>query len=111
MSSSTMGGDVGGDAPAQPTHIQLRVRNHQGGEVQFKIKKTSGLKKLMEAYCQRVGVRLGEVRFMVDGERVNETDTPEGLGLGDDDLIDVSVEQTGGGSRGTRTTRTTSMYY
>jgi len=84
-------------APDAPTHVQLRVRNHQGGEVQFKIKKTSGLKKLMDAYCSRVGVNINEVRFMVDGERVTENDTPDQLGLGDDDLIDVSVEATGGG--------------
>lgn len=83
----------------EQTHIQLRVRNHQGGEVQFKIKKTSQLKKLMEAYCQRVGIRSQEVRFMVDGERVTQEDTPEALGLSDDDLIDVSVEQTGGALR------------
>ncbi|CAD7962579.1 unnamed protein product [Amoebophrya sp. A25] len=89
-----------GEVPQQSaSHIQLRVRNHQGGEVQFKIKRTSQLKKLMEAYCQRTGVRMGEVRFMVDGERINENDTPDGLGMADEDLIDCSVEQTGGGWR------------
>ncbi|CAD7961521.1 unnamed protein product [Amoebophrya sp. A120] len=76
---------------------KLRVRNSTGGEVSFKIKKHSTLKKLMEAYCQRIGTRIGEVRFMVDGERVGENDTPDALGLHDDDLIDVAVEQTGGG--------------
>eukprot|EP00392_Amoebophrya_sp_AT5.2_P010701 g10766.t1 len=89
-----------GGAPAAggvQTHIQLRVRNDQGNEVQFKIKKSSTLKKLMDAYCQRLGVRVGELRFMVDGERVTAEDTPDALGLNDDDLIDVSVEQTGGG--------------
>jgi len=89
-------GGAGDDVPAGPVHIQLRVRNTQGGEVQFKIKKSSALKKLMEHYCNRVGVRQTEVRFMVDGERIQATDTPDGLGLEDDDLIDVSVEQTGG---------------
>ena len=37
-----------------------------------------------------------EVRFMVDGERVEPEDTPDGLQMENDDLIDVSVEQTGG---------------
>ena len=34
----------------------------------------------MEAYCQRIGVRSTEVRFMVDGERIDENDTPDRLG-------------------------------
>merc|ERR1712070_642925 len=84
-----------GDAAA-PAHIQLKVKDQQGSEVQFKIKKTTPLRKLMDAYCSRLGLQSSQVRFMVDGERIGPEDTAEKLGLEDEDLIDVAMEQTGG---------------
>mmetsp|Transcript_118886 Transcript_118886/g.167028 ORF Transcript_118886/g.167028 Transcript_118886/m.167028 type:complete len:87 (-) Transcript_118886:124-384(-) len=83
------------DAEA-PQHIQLKVKDQQGSEVQFKIKKTTPLRKLMDAYCSRLGLQASQVRFMVDGERIAADDTAEKLGLEDEDLIDVAMEQTGG---------------
>jgi len=82
------------DAAAQ--HIQLKVKDQQGSEVQFKIKKATPLRKLMDAYCSRLGLQASQVRFMVDGERIAPDDTAEKLGLEDEDLIDVAMEQTGG---------------
>jgi len=78
------------------THIQLKVKDQHGVEVQFKIKRGAKLNKLMEAYCQRIGNNPSQVRFMMDGERITGEDTAEKLGLDDDDMIDVAVEQTGG---------------
>ena len=40
--------------------------------------------------------KASQVRFMVDGERIAPDDTAEKLGLEDEDLIDVAMEQTGG---------------
>merc|ERR1712119_258894 len=77
--------------------IQLKVKDQQGSEVQFKIKKSTPLRKLMDAYCSRLGLTASQVRFMVDGERISADDTAEKLGLEDEDLIDVAMEQTGGG--------------
>lgn len=65
-------------------------------EVCFKIRKTTKLQRLMEAYCTREGLSSSAARFLFDGKRVLATDTPEALGLGDNDVIDVQVEQTGG---------------
>jgi hypothetical protein len=45
-------------------------------EVFFKIKRSTQLKKLMEAYCDRQGKTLSSVRFLYDGERVQTTNTP-----------------------------------
>jgi large subunit ribosomal protein L40e len=50
----------------------------------------------MDAYCSRLGLQASQVRFMVDGERIAPDDTAEKLGLEDEDLIDVAMEQTGG---------------
>ncbi|OLP91593.1 Ubiquitin-like protein SMT3 [Symbiodinium microadriaticum] len=102
----------------------------EGGsrKVQFKIKKTTPLRKLMDAYCSRLGLQASQVRFMVDGERIAADDTAEKLGLEerfptvqnriarmeipfdalaaqdmsaqqDEDLIDVAMEQTGKATR------------
>eukprot|EP00439_Symbiodinium_sp_Y106_P064948 s1078_g10.t1 len=84
------------EAADAPQHIQLKVKDQQGSEVQFKIKKTTPLRKLMDAYCSRLGLQASQVRFMVDGERIAADDTAEKLGLEDEDLIDVAMEQTGG---------------
>eukprot|EP00450_Noctiluca_scintillans_P003172 CAMPEP_0194501332 /NCGR_PEP_ID=MMETSP0253-20130528/22507_1 /TAXON_ID=2966 /ORGANISM="Noctiluca scintillans" /LENGTH=95 /DNA_ID=CAMNT_0039343295 /DNA_START=49 /DNA_END=336 /DNA_ORIENTATION=- len=83
-------------AAAAPAHIQLKVKDQQGSEVQFKIKKSTPLRKLMDAYCSRLGLQASQVRFMVDGERISPDDTADKLGLEDEDLIDVAMEQTGG---------------
>jgi len=86
---------MGGEG-ATGSHIQLKVRDQHGTEVQFKIKRAAKLTKLMEAYCQRIGTQMSSVRFMMDGERITGEDTAEALGLDDEDMIDVAVEQTGG---------------
>jgi hypothetical protein len=43
----------------------------------FKIKRTTQLKKLMDAFCDRQGKSFSTVRFLFDGTRVNPTDNPE----------------------------------
>jgi len=75
-------------------HIQLKVKDHQGLEVQFKLKKSTSLCKLMDAYCSRLGLQASQVRFIVNGERIAPDDTAEKLGLEDGDFI-VAMEQTG----------------
>jgi len=54
------------------------------------------MKKLMDAYANRQGVNLRAVRFLFDGERIGENQTPKELGLEDQDSIDVVMEQVGG---------------
>merc|ERR1711977_93499 len=87
---------MGAEGEAAAGHIQLKVKDQQGSEVQFKIKKSTPLRKLMDAYCSRLGLQASQVRFMVDGERIGPDDSAEKLGLEDEDLIDVAMEQTGG---------------
>ena len=40
---------------AAPAHIQLKVKDQQGSEVQFKIKKSMQLRKLMDAELRMRG--------------------------------------------------------
>jgi len=76
--------------------VALKVVNADGAEVYFKIKKQTALKKLMEAYCKKQGILRASVRFLYDGNPVEEDKTPEDLGMEDDDVIDAMIEQVGG---------------
>ena len=68
-------------APAKPEtdpseHLNIKVTDGNN-EVFFKIKKTTQLKKLMDAFCDRQGKAPSSVRFLFDGTRVNPTDSPD----------------------------------
>jgi small ubiquitin-related modifier len=54
------------------------------GEVYFKIRKTTPLKKLMEAYCDKQGIAIGSTRFMFDEKRLNAAQTAEQVNIGYD---------------------------
>ena len=75
------------------THITLKVATQDGNEIYFKCHETTPLQKLMHVFCNRQGVATNSVRFVFDGNRVNETQTPEQLGMEDGDVIDVMVAQ------------------
>ena len=55
------------------------------------------MQKVFETYAQRKGVQVGSLRFMLDGERIDPTQTPKMLELDDQDQIDCLLEQVGGG--------------
>ena len=57
-------------------HLNIKVTDNNN-EVFFKIKRTTQLKKLMDAFCERQGKTLQSCRFLFDGTRVNPTDNPE----------------------------------
>ena len=77
--------------------IHLKVRSQDDDEVFFKIKRSTQLKKLMDKYCERQGIsNINNVRFLFDGERLVETNTPDELQMQNGDEIDVVIEQVGG---------------
>ncbi|KPA74727.1 putative Small ubiquitin protein [Leptomonas pyrrhocoris] len=83
-------------ASASAQQVSLKVVNADGAEMFFKIKRGTQLKKLIDAYCKKQGISRGSVRFLFDGAPIDESKTPEDLGMEDDDVIDAMVEQTGG---------------
>lgn len=60
------------------THINLKVSDGSS-EIYFKIKRSTPLKKLMDAFCKRQGKDVSSLRFLVDGQRVQNDDTPDGV--------------------------------
>lgn len=92
--TGAQGGDAGKAGDNQ--HINIKVKAQDGTEIYFKIKRTTQLKKLMDAYCTRQGLSNNQCRFIFDGERIKDDDTPDTLEMENGDEIDVMVEQTGG---------------
>ncbi|KAI6008836.1 ubiquitin-related domain-containing protein [Pisolithus orientalis] len=95
--------------------INVKVVSSTGDEVFFKIKRNTKLSKLQGAYANKVGKDVASIRFLYDGSRINEDDTPASLDMEDNgesvisfefwdsemtpiitDTIDVMVEQVGG---------------
>ncbi|RUP44930.1 hypothetical protein BC936DRAFT_148848 [Jimgerdemannia flammicorona] len=65
------------------------------------MKPTSKLSMLMDAFCDKYeqGWERGQprtFRFLFDGNRITDTDTPSKLDMADKDQIDVMMEQYGG---------------
>nr|ATZ71030.1 small ubiquitin-related modifier [Litchi chinensis] len=78
-------------------HINLKVKGQDGNEVFFRIKRSTQLKKLMNAYCDRQSVELNSIAFLFDGRRLRAEQTPDELEMEDGDEIDAMLHQTGGG--------------
>ena len=64
------------EAPQAVEHLNIKVTDNNN-EVFFKIKRTTALKKLMDAFCERQGKAPSSVRFLFDGQRVQPTDSPD----------------------------------
>jgi small ubiquitin-related modifier len=62
----------------------------------FKIKKHTKMSKVFDTYAQRKGVQASSMRFLLDGDRVGEEQTPKMLEMEEGDQIDVVLEQMGG---------------
>jgi len=62
--------------PPAVEHLNIKVTDNNN-EVFFKIKRSTQLKKLMDAFCERQGKQMSTVRFLFDGTRVRPEDTPD----------------------------------
>lgn len=55
------------------------------------------MSKIMKAYAERTGHPIEALRFLFDGERIKDDDTPKMLELEDEDQINAVLTQSGGG--------------
>ncbi|MDI1490588.1 MAG: SUMO protein smt3 [Ramalina farinacea] len=89
------GGAANPEEQPKTEHLNIKVTDNNN-EVFFKIKRTTQLSKLMNAFCERQGKTMQNVRFLFDGARVNPTDSPDSLEMDDGDTLEVHQEQVGG---------------
>ncbi|POY75873.1 hypothetical protein BMF94_0955 [Rhodotorula taiwanensis] len=82
-------------------HVALKLQGQGFPELVIKVKRTTKLSKMMQAYCDRAGKSMGEIRFMHDGNKLVPEATVNDLDLDDVDegeevIIDVAQEAIGG---------------
>lgn len=68
-------------------------------EVFFQLSMDTPMVKLMRTYCDREGVDIRSLRFLYDGIRLIDSDTPKSLGLEEGDEIHAMPQQIGGHGR------------
>uniref|UniRef100_A0A023FDA6 Small ubiquitin-related modifier n=1 Tax=Amblyomma cajennense TaxID=34607 RepID=A0A023FDA6_AMBCJ len=77
-------------------YIKLKVVGQDGNEIHFKVKMTTQMGKLKKSYSERVAMSVSSLRFLFDGKRISDDETPKQLEMVNDDVIEVYQEQTGG---------------
>ena len=80
--------------------IKLKVVDQDSNEIQFKVKMTTQMGKLKKSYSERVGAPITSLRFLFDGKRINDEETPRSMKMVCLDIIDVYMQQKGGGQLG-----------
>merc|ERR1712172_337439 len=84
------------EAAGETEYIKLKVVGQDSNEIHFRVKMTTQMGKLKKSYSERVGVPVSSLRFLFDGRRINDDETPKQLEMERDDVIEVYQEQTGG---------------
>lgn len=89
--------EVAEDKTATDEYIRLRViTSDMTNEVHFRVKSATALGRLKRSYCSKLGFQVEELRFVFDGHRITDEDTPKSLGMINDDVIEIYQERTGG---------------
>jgi small ubiquitin-related modifier len=76
--------------------ITIKVKGQDNEEMMFKVKKTTKMSKIFEAYASRKGVARTSLRFTFDGQRLQDDTTPKFLEMEDQDQIEAHIEALGG---------------
>ncbi|KAL6284785.1 hypothetical protein ACE6H2_015714 [Prunus campanulata] len=92
---------MSGGRPDEDT-VNLKIQfNKDGVQTFFRIKRTTKLQKLMEAFCKNRSLDPKSIEFTFDSVRLEKNKTPEQLlnfvqlGMEDGDLIDALVSGDG----------------
>jgi len=75
-----------------PALIRLTVKDQEGSETHFRIRRRTPLRRLMARFCNSQGLLDSLDGFMLSGEMITPDDTAEQLGLQDGDIIDVIID-------------------
>jgi len=85
---------IGPSLREAPGAVTITLKD--GGEpLMFKVRRTTRMEKVREAYASKRGVSPEQIRFIFDGERVTDDLTPALLKMKDGDEINVMLERSG----------------
>ena len=96
ISSSPAASSPAASSPAAKNKTNIIFRDQLGEESFFLVRNDAPLQHLMREYSKQVGTRISSIRFLLDGDRINDDDTVTSLEMKDNDIIDVVIEQQGG---------------
>ena len=82
----------------QDDFVMINVRMQNGNVTKFRMRGGSPMLLLMEAFCVRHGLLRDQIRFLYDGMRVRDDETPDVLDMEDEDTVDAMLFQVGGGA-------------
>mmetsp|Transcript_52552 Transcript_52552/g.155119 ORF Transcript_52552/g.155119 Transcript_52552/m.155119 type:complete len:84 (+) Transcript_52552:493-744(+) len=74
----------------------FQIVDQTNNSVEFRIKKTTKMQKVLDAYHEQRGAAPSTLRITLDGERVNGKLTAEELDIDDGTTLDAFVEAVGG---------------
>ena len=94
--------EIAEETEEQEGGIRIKLVSNRGREVLFQVQASTKLGVVMKSYCQRLRLNSNSVRFLFDGNRINEGLLVSQSGLENDDVVDVqeSFEGSGGGGIG-----------
>ena len=75
--------------------LNIRVRSQTSEETFFKVRTTTKLSKVFDAYAERTGIAASSFRFLFDGRRLYGYETPADIGLAEGGQIDTMLDQRG----------------
>jgi hypothetical protein len=75
--------------------IHIVIRDPSWQEMHFRVKRTTPVMKILDAYTRRAGLRVKDVVLIYEGLRVLMNDTPNSLEVDDGDVFDVYSIQSG----------------
>ena len=78
-----------------PDHINVSVKDQDGNSVDFRVNMRTQLHNLMAEYCVQQSLCMNSIRFLFDGDRFRDTQTPVELEMEDGDVIDAFLAQDG----------------
>ena len=70
--------------------VQIKIQS-SGGELTFKVKKSTPFSKIFKAFADKNGVPTGTHKFTFDGQTIKDSDTPESLQVEDGDSIGTFI--------------------
>ena len=69
--------------------LKAKDKSYEFKEIHFRVLETTKMGKLKEIFSERVGIHVNRLRFLFDGRRLNDDDTPKSLEMEKVEEIDV----------------------
>jgi hypothetical protein len=71
------------------------IKDYSNEQMIYKIRMTTKMGRVFDTFAAHKGVAVDSLRFLLDGDRIQPTETPRTLELVDQVQIDVHLEQGG----------------